>query len=77
MVSLKSLRNLIALLGHDVELGTARSVMGLVLPERDPLNERCLTLEEMSALTVAANEPYKTYYWILAETEVRAVRSVL
>ena len=45
---------------------------GLVLPERDPLNERCLTLEEMRALIVAANEPYKTYYWILAETGVRA-----
>jgi len=44
----------------------------LVLPERNPLNERCLTLEEMRALIVAANEPYKTYYWILAETGVRA-----
>jgi integrase len=46
--------------------------VGLVLPERDPLNERCLTLEEMRAVIVAANEPYKTYYWILAETGVRA-----
>ena len=42
------------------------------MPERNPLNERCLTLEEMRALIVAANEPYKTYYWILAETGVRA-----
>ena len=46
--------------------------VGLVLPEREPLNERCLTLEEMRALIVAANEPYKTCYWILAETGLRA-----
>jgi len=45
---------------------------GLVLPERDPLNERCLTVEEMRAVIEAASEPYKTYYWILAETGVRA-----
>jgi integrase len=45
---------------------------GLVLPERDPLNELCLTLEEMRAVIEAADEPYKTYYWILAETGVRA-----
>jgi integrase len=78
LVSPKSLRNLIALLGmmwnHAKAWGYVHHdpFMGLVLPERDPLNERCLTLEEMRALIVAANEPYKTYYWILAETGVRA-----
>jgi integrase len=44
----------------------------LVLPERGPLNERCLTLREMRAVVVAEKEPYKTYYWILAETGLRA-----
>jgi integrase len=78
LISPKSLRNLIALLGMMWNQAKAWGYVqhdpfpGLVLPERDPLNERCLTLEEMRALIVAANEPYKTYYWILAETGVRA-----
>ncbi|HEY8187189.1 MAG TPA: tyrosine-type recombinase/integrase [Pyrinomonadaceae bacterium] len=77
-VSPKSIRNLIALLGMMWNQAKAWGYvqhdpfLGLVLPERDPLNERCLTLEEMKAVIVAANEPYKTYYWILAETGVRA-----
>jgi integrase len=45
---------------------------GLVLPDRNALNERCLTLPEMRAVIETAAEPYKTYYWILAETGVRA-----
>ncbi len=78
LVSPKSIRNLIALMGMMWNQAKAWGYVqhdpftGLVLPERDPLNERCLTLEEMRALTMAANEPYKTYYWILAETGVRA-----
>ena len=46
--------------------------VGLVLPERQALNERCLTLREMQAVIHASGEPYKTYYWILAETGLRA-----
>jgi integrase len=78
LISPKSLRNLIALLGMMWNQAKAWGYVqhdpfvGLVLPERDPLNERCLTLEEMRALIEAAKEPYKTYYWILAETGVRA-----
>jgi len=77
-VSPKSVRNLIALLGimwnHSKAWGYVKHdpFWGLVLPERDPLNERSLTLEEMKAVIDAANEPYTTYYWILAETGVRA-----
>jgi integrase len=77
-VSPKSVRNLIALLGMMWNQAKAWGYVqhdpfpGLVLPERDPLNERCLILEEMKAVIVAAKEPYKTYYWILAETGVRA-----
>jgi integrase len=77
-VSAKSVRNLIALLGmmwnHAKAWGYVQHdpFWGLVLPERDPLSERSLTLEEMKAVILAANEPYKTYYWILAETGVRA-----
>ena len=45
---------------------------GLVLPECGLLNERFLTLDEMKRVIEAAPEPYKTYYWILVETGVRA-----
>ena len=77
-VSPKSLRNLIVLLRMMWNQAKAWGYVqhdpfwGLVLPERQPLNERCLTLEEMKALVLAATEPYKTYYWILAETGIRA-----
>jgi integrase len=77
-VSPKSVRNLLALLGMMWNQSKAWGYVqhdpfwGLVLPERDLLNERSLTLEEMKAVIEAANEPHKTYYWILAETGVRA-----
>jgi len=77
-VSPKSLRNLIVLLRMMWNQAKAWGYVqhdpfwGLVLPERQPLNERCLTLEEMKALVLIATEPYKTYYWILAETGIRA-----
>ncbi len=77
-VSPKSVRNIIMLLRMMWNQAKAWGYVqqdpfwGLVLPERDPLNERCLMVEEMKAVIVAAKEPYKTYYWILAETGVRA-----
>jgi integrase len=77
-VSPKSIRNLIALVGMMWNQAKAWGYVqhdpfvGLVLPERDPLDERCLTLSEMKAVIAAAKEPYKTYYWILAETGLRA-----
>jgi integrase len=78
LVSPKSIRNLIMLLRMMWNQAKAWGYVqhdpfwGLVLPERQPLNERYLTVEEMKAVIMAANEPYKTYYWILAETGVRA-----
>jgi integrase len=77
-VSAKSVKNLVALLSMMWTQAKAWGYVqhdpfcGLVLPERDPLNERCLTLDEMKAVITAAQEPYKTYYWILAETGLRA-----
>ena len=77
-VSPKSLRNLIVLLRMMWNQAKAWGYVQhdpfwrLVLPERQPLNERCLTLGEMKALVLVATEPYKTYYWILAETGIRA-----
>jgi len=45
---------------------------GITLPTRGLVEERFLSLDEMKRIIEAANEPYKTYYWILAETGVRA-----
>jgi integrase len=76
-ISPKSIRNLVATLRIMWNQAQARgytqqAFFGLVLPERGLLNERFLSLDEMKRLIEAAPEPYKTYLWILAETEVRA-----
>jgi len=77
-LSPKSVKNLVALLGMMWIQAKAWGYVqhdpfsGLVLPERDPLNEPSLTLTEMKAIITAANEPEKTYYWILSETGMRA-----
>lgn len=74
----KSVKNLVALLrmmwnqAKAWEYVQHDAFVGLILPEGEPLNERCLSLEEMRAIIVAADEPYKTYYWVLAETGMRA-----
>jgi integrase len=45
--------------------------VSLVLPDTELINERCLSLDEMRLVIDTAAEPYKTYYWILAETGIR------
>jgi integrase len=77
-LSAKSIRNLVATLRMMWTQARAWGYtqhdpfFGLVLPERGLLNERFLSLEEMKRVIETAPEPYKTYYWILAETGVRA-----
>ena len=44
---------------------------GLVLPKRGLVNTFALSLEEIRRIVEAANEPYKTFYSILAETGIR------
>ncbi|MFY9702672.1 MAG: tyrosine-type recombinase/integrase [Terriglobales bacterium] len=78
VLSAKSIRNLVATLRMMWTQARAWGYtqhdpfFGLVLPERGLLNERFLSLDEMKRLIDAAPEPFKTYYWILAETGVRA-----
>jgi len=43
----------------------------IVLPDAGLVQEAWLTLDEMKLTIDAAPEPYKTYYWILAETGIR------
>jgi integrase len=77
-LSAKSIRNLVATLRMMWTQARAWGYtqhdpfFGLVLPERGLLNERFLSLDEMKRVIETASEPYKTYYWILAETGVRA-----
>jgi integrase len=77
-LSAKSIRNLIATLRIVWRQAKAWGYIqhdpfdGLVLPDRDLLQERFLSLDEMQRIIEAAPEPYRTYYWILAETGIRA-----
>jgi integrase len=76
-ISPKSIRNMVATLRimwtQAMAWGyTQQALTGLVLPESGVLNERFLTLDEMKLVIDSATEPYKTYYWILAETGFRA-----
>jgi hypothetical protein len=48
---------------RDVEVQDTAAIMA---------DDRFLSLDEMKCIIEAAREPYKTYYWILAETGVRA-----
>ena len=73
----KSVCNLVALLSEMWIQAKADGytqidpLAALRLPEPDLVNERSLTLNEMKAVIDAAEEPYHTYYWILAETGIR------
>jgi integrase len=77
VLSPKSVRNLVALLSEMWAQAKADNYtqldpfFALVLPENGLLDERCLTLDEMKLIIEKAPEPYKTYYWILAETGIR------
>lgn len=44
----------------------------LVLPSLNPTERRYLTLEEAKSIIVAASEPWRTLFWVVAETGLRA-----
>jgi integrase len=74
----KSVRNLIALMREMWHSAQAWGYVqhdpffGIALPQRGLMQQRFFSLDEMKRIIEAAKEPYKTYYWILAETGVRA-----
>jgi integrase len=45
---------------------------GVVLPRMQPVEVRCFTLEEVQKILAASAEPYRTFFWIAAETGLRA-----
>lgn len=77
VLSAKSVRNLVALLGEMWTQAKADNYTQidpfacLTLPDVGLINERCLSLDEMRLVIDSAEEPYRTYYWILAETGIR------
>lgn len=80
-LSAKSVRNLVLLLRTMWRMAKAWRCLpaavlldfdSLVLPEDDLRQERFLTLSEMQRIIEAAPEPYRTFYWILSETGLRA-----
>lgn len=77
-ISPKSVRNVIALFREMWHSAQAWGYVqhdpffGITLPTRGLVEERFLSLDEMKRIIEAASEPHKTYYWILAETGVRA-----
>ena len=77
-LSPKSVRNLVALLremwmqARTDGYSNVDPFFALVVPECGLTDERCLSLDEMKSVIETAPEPYKTYYWILAETGIRS-----
>jgi hypothetical protein len=69
----KSVKNVIALLRMMWNQAKALGYVNhdpfgsLVLPELNPLNERAFSLQEMKSIIGAAQEPFKTLYWISAD----------
>jgi integrase len=45
---------------------------GIVLPKREPRHAASFSLEEVQRILAAAAEPQKTFYWLAAETGMRA-----
>lgn len=76
-LSPRSVRNLITLLSEMWVKAKANKYTeldpfaALTLPKDGLTEEPFLALEEMKLIIHKAAEPYKTFYWILAETGIR------
>jgi integrase len=46
--------------------------IGLMLPQVVKPETRCFTLDEVQRIIAAADEPHRTFYWLAAETGMRA-----
>lgn len=74
----KSIRNLIATLrimwasARAWEYVQSNPFESLVLPRRGLVEERFLSLDQMANILREAAEPWKTFYWIFAETGIRS-----
>jgi len=44
---------------------------GIVLPRLNPVERRAFTVEEMQKIIQAAEEPFKTFFWLASETGMR------
>jgi integrase len=48
------------------------STLGIVLPRRRRTRSSFFTLDEVQRIIAGADEPYRTFYWLAAETGMRA-----
>lgn len=44
---------------------------GIVMPRLNPVERRAFTVDEMKRIIEAAEEPFKTFFWLAAETGMR------
>jgi integrase len=51
---------------------THDAVSNIVLPKRHRKQQRFFSVEEIQRLLESAEEPYRTFYWLAAETAIRA-----
>lgn len=49
-----------------------RDLRGLVMPRLLPVERPAFTMEQMKQIISAADEPFKTFFWLAAETGMRA-----
>ena len=49
-----------------------RKMEGVVMPRLLPVDRPAFTMEQMQAIVAAAEEPFKTFFWLAAETGMRA-----
>ena len=45
---------------------------GVVLPHRTKAHRKHFAVEELRRILIAADEPFKTFYWLAIETGMRA-----
>jgi integrase len=74
----KTIRNLVATLrvmwefAKQWNYASGNPWMGVSLPERGLPKQFCFTLAEADKIISAAEEPYRTFYWLIAETGIRS-----
>jgi len=51
---------------------THDAVSGVILPKRQTISRRTFSLEELQRILKAAPDPYLTFYWLAAESGMRA-----
>jgi integrase len=74
----KTVRNIIATFGmiwsyaRPAGYASHDALEGIVLPKRRKATRFFFSVEEVQRILAAVGEPYRTFYWLAAEMELRA-----